>query len=356
MKTVYIDGVIGWDVLAADVRKELTGKEEIDLAISSPGGSVFEGLSIFNAIRDFRRKGGKVNARIIGMAASMATYIPLAADTVSIEDNAIFMIHNSWSMAIGNKKEMNKQAEILAGIDSLLNKEYAKKSGRDDIENLMNEETYLYGQEIIDFGFADSMEKAGDGANDKKEAVAVAKNAMSEMFSKMSAEPEKQNLGKAAAMIKEIKGEILKTPAASRENKPAPEAEKKGVPKMETLQELKKEAPELYAEAVEKGKEEGIKAERERRNSIKEFAKIDPENEGLQNLCNEAIESGAVNDSLFGAKVSSLFSLSAKLEGENAPTVETVLGQNTSLTEEELALCENFDLTKEEFIAQKKEA
>jgi len=347
MKTVYIDGVIGWDVLAADVRKELTGKEEIDLAISSPGGSVYEGLAIANAVRDFRKNGGKVNARIIGMAASMATYIPLFADTISIEDNAVFMIHNSWSLAIGNRKEMNKQAEILAGIDSLLNKEYAKKSGRDDIEDLMDNETYLFGQEIIDYGFADSMETAGDGATDKKEAVAVAKNAMSEMFSKMQAEPDKQNLGKVAAMIKEFKGEIQKTPAESREIKPAPEAEKQGVPKMETLNELKKEAPELYAEAVEKGKEEGIKAERERRNSIKEFAKIDPENEVLKNLCDEAIESGSMNDSLFGAKVTNALNSKQKLEGENAPTVETIVAGSV-LTGEEKSLADALGLTAEE--------
>jgi ATP-dependent protease ClpP protease subunit len=102
-----IDGAIGVDVFAREVREQLAAAEgPVEILVNSPGGSVTEGVAIYNAIRDYRRAGNQVTARVVGLAASMSSYIPLAADTVTVEDNAVFMIHEPSMIALGRKSDM----------------------------------------------------------------------------------------------------------------------------------------------------------------------------------------------------------------------------------------------------------
>ena len=92
--------------------------------VNSPGGSVYEGIAIFNLLRDFRRGGGVVNAKIKGLAASMATYVAMAADSVSVEDNAVWMVHNPWNISVGDAREMRKEADILDGLAKIRSQHY----------------------------------------------------------------------------------------------------------------------------------------------------------------------------------------------------------------------------------------
>jgi ATP-dependent protease ClpP protease subunit len=205
MKRIAIEGIVGWDLMAADVREQLdqANGEEIDLIVNSPGGSVFEGFAIFNALRDYSRAGGKIHARVVGFAASMSSYIPMAASDVVIEDNAVWMIHNPWSLAVGDQNDLRAEAEVLEGLSGLMATAYERKTGKDraDVRAMMDAETWLFGQEIADAGFADSVVPAGDGPEDKADAVAQAKAAVRAMAARMRAEPEKHALREVAAQL-----------------------------------------------------------------------------------------------------------------------------------------------------------
>ena len=133
---VTISGVIGFDVTPNSVRNQLKNvKEDIIVEIGSPGGFVFDGLEIFNILRDF--KGGKVETRLMGLAASMAAVIALAGDKVTAHDNAVFMIHNALNLVIGNpaflasspKKKLSSSINCLISFKlfpDFLTKTFAK--------------------------------------------------------------------------------------------------------------------------------------------------------------------------------------------------------------------------------------
>lgn len=204
MKRIAIEGIIGWDVMAVDVRKALeeANGEEVDLLINSPGGSIFEGIAIFNAIRDFRRDGGIVAARVVGLGASMSSYIPMAADKVIVEDNAVWMIHNPWSLVAGDQNDLRAEADVLDGLSNVLAAAYEKKTGKDrqEIRGMMDKETWLYGEGIVEAGFADELVPAGEGPDTEADAMALARNAFKAMTERMKAEPDEHPLQEIAAM------------------------------------------------------------------------------------------------------------------------------------------------------------
>jgi ATP-dependent protease ClpP protease subunit len=155
-KTIEIDGIIGWDFGAKDIRlalKEFSG-EDLEININSPGGIVTEGLAIFNYIKNYS---GKKVAKISGLCASMASYIALATDFVIVEENSIFMIHNATLSASGDYNDLQKASDISYRMSKILLDEYSRKTGMEasKIKKLMDEETFFYGKEILDAGFAD---------------------------------------------------------------------------------------------------------------------------------------------------------------------------------------------------------
>lgn len=360
MKRIAIDGVIGWDVMAADIRAELKEAkgDDIDLIISSPGGSVYEGLAIFNAIRDYRRDaialGGKtsVTARVVGLGASMASYIPMAANKVVVEDNAIWMIHNPWSFAIGDQNDMRKEADILDGIASVLASAYVNKTGKEksEIRDMMDVETFLFGDEIVTAGFADEVEPAGEGAEDEDDAVAMARTSIEAMKHAMQKEPEKQQMDKAAAMIREIRAEIVdpaepdvigKDTAATAES-PIKEGDV-------DIKSLKTEHPEVFAEAVNIG----VMQERARVTELRTYTEADPDNLKVAEVINEAIAGGqSVAD--INAKLQVAIRDGGQLAGENPPGVETVATVDP-LGAEDKAAAKLAGMTDEEYRKYSKE-
>jgi ATP-dependent Clp protease protease subunit len=119
---------------------DITG--DIVLRINSPGGDVFDGLAIFNSLV---AHDGHVRVEITGVAASAASIIAMAGDEIAIAENAFVMIHNAWSLTIGNAEDHDETSDLLGQIDNSLAGTYAKRTGQDIrvIKEMMSEETWL---------------------------------------------------------------------------------------------------------------------------------------------------------------------------------------------------------------------
>jgi ATP-dependent Clp endopeptidase proteolytic subunit ClpP len=135
------------------------GIDILDIEINSPGGSVFDGYTIYNEIRSLRERGVVVNARITGMAASMASVIAMAASKVLMASHARMMIHDASAGISGNAEAMRRHAELLDSISADLANIYAERTGKDveEIRDMMKKETWMNAQQAIDNGFADEV-------------------------------------------------------------------------------------------------------------------------------------------------------------------------------------------------------
>lgn len=153
--TIFVYDVIDdyWGVSAEDLNKTLIGMEgkEVNLRINSPGGDVFAA----EAMATFIKQHGNVHAFIDGYAASAATRLASAAKTVQIADQGFYMIHNSWTLAIGNKSEMRNTADLLEKIDNSIIADYAKQTGKstEEIAAWMDAETWFSADEAVEYGF-----------------------------------------------------------------------------------------------------------------------------------------------------------------------------------------------------------
>ncbi len=156
-----------WGVTAKDFRDQLkTVTGDFTLRINSPGGDVFDGIAIFNDILAHK---GKVKVEVSGLAASIASIIAMAGDTIEMGPNAFFMIHNAWTFAFGNRHDMEAMAGVLGQIDEALARTYVgrTKVGIRSIREMMDDETWLGSADAIDKGFADGLlkpEETAEGA------------------------------------------------------------------------------------------------------------------------------------------------------------------------------------------------
>jgi len=228
MKIVSISGEIGWSVSARDIRaqlKDAKGKS-IRVEINTPGGSVFQGIEIFNLLRDYK---GKVITRNMSMAGSMGSYIMLAGDEREAYDNSTYFVHYTSGGVFGNRFEHEKMSKTLSGLDNMLVNKYVEKTGKskDEIEAFLKEETYFFGNEILDNGFVDRIIKSEDGETDKETAVAVAQAAFHALGDKATVQNLSDDYDKIAALLPEAGPGAHQTgtlkPAATGANKNKPE-------------------------------------------------------------------------------------------------------------------------------------
>ena len=185
-----------WDesTMSADkFRKELDkhkDAKQINLYINSMGGSVSEGVTIYNQIR---RHSAKVTAYIDGFACSIASVIPMAADEVVMGENTMLMIHNPWTFTYGNAKALRKTAEDLDKVrDGCIIPAYKARCGDklsdEKLIELLDNETFLTAAECLEYGLCDriltvSNEEKKTEAEDKvKEAMNHAKNGFMDNF------------------------------------------------------------------------------------------------------------------------------------------------------------------------------
>lgn len=148
------------------------GKKNVTVNINSPGGDLFEGIAIYNLLRDHD---GEVTTRVVGLAASAASVIAMAGDKIQVARAGFMMIHNVWVMAIGNRNDLREAADQLETFDDALADVYAARAGRDkkEIAKLMDRETWFSGSQAIDGGFADELLPA-DAVEEKQDEKAQA--------------------------------------------------------------------------------------------------------------------------------------------------------------------------------------
>jgi ATP-dependent Clp endopeptidase proteolytic subunit ClpP len=129
---------------------------EINLRINSPGGSVFDGVAIYNQLKQHP---ARIVVDIDGVAASIASVIAMAGDEIRMADNAMMMIHDPYTMAAGGAEEMRKTADLLDQIRDIIASTYAKRTARSDseIKQLMADETWMSAGDAAALGFIDAV-------------------------------------------------------------------------------------------------------------------------------------------------------------------------------------------------------
>ena len=216
--------------------------ENIDVYINSNGGVVDTAIAINNALR---RHKAKVTVNIDGIAASAATLITCAGDIVRMPKNALFMIHNPLTIAMGDSEEMRKQADVLEKYKNSIMETYLQKVNidKEKLSELMDNETWLNAEEALEYGFIDEITENTD--IQVVENKVISNNIVFNManFKNFNVNKNLQN-------------------------------NNKGSEKM-TKEEVKNQFPDVYDEILAEGKESGILEER---NRIKEI-----ENLGIAN-------------------------------------------------------------------------
>ena len=132
------------------------GPKDITVNINSPGGDFFEGVAIYNLLREHK---GKVTVRVLGIAASAASVIAMAGDEILMGDGSFLMIHNAWAVAVGNRHDMLDAADRLKPFDAAMAALYAHQTGMTEAEAaaLMDQETWIGAKQAVEDGFATAM-------------------------------------------------------------------------------------------------------------------------------------------------------------------------------------------------------
>ena len=158
----YFEEGITAKAFAEELKKMPKGVKEIHLRVNSPGGSVFDGMSIYELLKKEAKSGKKITAYVDGMSASIASIIMMAADQIVVGDGSMVMIHKPMSGVFGNSIELEKTINVLDKIEEQMISIYAKKTGQSRIEisKALAEETWYTSDEAIESGLADSKFKA----------------------------------------------------------------------------------------------------------------------------------------------------------------------------------------------------
>jgi ATP-dependent protease ClpP protease subunit len=174
-RALAITGRIGedWDgsgMTLAYVRGFLrrVGAGPVTINVNSPGGDFFEGAAIYNQLREHD---GPVTVNVMGLAASAASVIAFASDTLRVAKAGFLMIHNSWGIVLGNRHDMTDAAELFAKFDATMAGVYSDRSGidRKKVAAMMDKETFFTGEEAVAAGMADDL-LASDQVEEDEEA------------------------------------------------------------------------------------------------------------------------------------------------------------------------------------------
>lgn len=163
-RSISVYDVIGYDYwtgegvtakrIAAALRS--MGAGPVTVNVNSPGGDMFEGLAIYNLLREHD---GEITVKVLGLAASAASVIAMAGDKVQIARAGFLMIHNAWVMAIGNRNDLVEIANTLKPFDDAMAGIYAARTGQETkaMAKLMDSETWIGGEAAVEDGFADEL-------------------------------------------------------------------------------------------------------------------------------------------------------------------------------------------------------
>ncbi|WP_442959010.1 ClpP-like prohead protease/major capsid protein fusion protein [Providencia sp. PROV112] len=157
---IYIYDEIGmWGISAKRFTEDLISLgniSHINLHIHSPGGEVFEGIAIYNQLKNHN---ATITVYIDGLAASMASVIAMVGDEVKMPKNAMMMIHKPWGVSWGDANDMRDYADLLDKVENVLIPAYMEKTGKtkEEIEAMLGEETWLTAEECVEHGFANTV-------------------------------------------------------------------------------------------------------------------------------------------------------------------------------------------------------
>jgi ATP-dependent Clp protease, protease subunit len=148
-----------WGVSAKDFidgLKSLGDISRINLSIHSPGGSVFDGLAIYNSLKQHP---APIYAKVAGLAASAASFILMAADNIAMPEDSFIMIHQTQGGAYGQADDLREMADLMEKLTGQIANIYAKRTGQPlaDIEQMMANETWMNADEAVALGFADTV-------------------------------------------------------------------------------------------------------------------------------------------------------------------------------------------------------
>ncbi|EPB9485482.1 head maturation protease, ClpP-related [Citrobacter farmeri] len=225
--TISIFDVIGkdyWDegVTAKRISGALRSLNGADVTvnINSPGGDMFEGLAIYNLLREYQ---GKVTVKVLGIAASAASIIAMAGDDIQIGRGAFLMIHNCWVIAVGNRHDFAELAVSLEPFDKAMADIYAARSGLEmaTVQKLMDAESYIGGSDAVEKGLADSLLSA-DAVSDGDESPAAALRKLDALLEKTNT-PRSERRKLIKALSGDMPGAVTNpdgTPCAADDIKP----------------------------------------------------------------------------------------------------------------------------------------
>lgn len=248
--------------------------KNITVWIDSFGGDFFAGVGIYNALMEFKKSGGKVTVKIDTKAMSAATMPAMAGDEVLIAPGGIMMIHNPWTIAQGEAKDMENAAEYLNEVKEAIINIYQLRTGksRKKLSEMMDNETFMSARTAIQEGFADKMLYSDSSLDSATEPI---ENTF--MFSRLAIQNSMVNSMKKFIEI-----------AKSHSQPPAPEplqavnnkkTSKEGdEPMFKDVNELRNACPDLVKQIEDAAREEGRKEERARIQEIEQIANtIKPE-------------------------------------------------------------------------------
>ena len=144
-------------------RDELeSGEGDVTVWINSPGGNVFAAAEIYTMLKDYK---GSITVKIDAIAASAASVVAMAGDTVQMSPVAMLMIHDPSTVAMGNTKDMEKAIEVLTEVKESIINAYEIKTGlsRAKLSHLMDAETWMNANKAVELGFADDLLFKADG-------------------------------------------------------------------------------------------------------------------------------------------------------------------------------------------------
>lgn len=181
--TISIFDVIGTDwwtgegVTAKRISGALRsiGTKPVTVSINSPGGDMFEGLAIYNLLREHP---AEVTVKVMGLAASAASIIAMAGDRIEVGLGSFLMIHNAWGAVVGNRHDWRAAADVFEQYDAAMADIYAARTGQPvkEVARMMDAETFMRASEAVDKGFADATfndpAPSSDGASARAEQSA----------------------------------------------------------------------------------------------------------------------------------------------------------------------------------------
>jgi ATP-dependent Clp protease protease subunit len=153
----------------AGILRTVGANRDIVVNVNSPGGDLFEGMAIYNLLREHK---GRVTVKVVGLAASAASIVAMAGDDIQIARAGFLMIHNTWVAVVGNKNDLVEVAEQLEVFDISMAEIYAARTGLElkAIQKKMDAETWINGSAAVDEGWADSLLPSDAVKRDKARA------------------------------------------------------------------------------------------------------------------------------------------------------------------------------------------